>query len=558
MSDNSHRSPPPLPPGQRTPTGNFKAQGSPEENKSEMVKVPAVARTRTRSGAMRATTRPDNPLAVFKDQQSLRPKADPAPTAVETPAPPAPRTPPRVPPPAPRTPPPAAATRSLPAMTPPVLPHRRGASAEVAAPATSAPNPPAPRAAEPTAERLDVTVSAVPHPRLPALTPIEPTPTALTVALPLSKEPESAPHELPQPVTTNSIPVPHSVPRKRALAMLAGATVLGALGVGGWLAVGTTQRAWTKAPLELPTEAAGAELKVPRAPAPAARAAAPVKAKAKATPETSTSSQAAQAKPAAEVASDASIPWLDGAEPNGCLPAEIPQAGVRLEDLARSQQQQTKGRQLLMQGKLEASLSALCEAARLNPAHSGIAFEVARAALIARNAATAARFAERSLALTPPDRRSKELLADALAWQGNIEAARAEWFGIHKLSAPTEKTLGNLHLGAVLEARTAAKQGDYAQAERFLRRALCFDPENVATTTQLARVLLLAGQHKAAQRWIQRALALDANDAERYVLAGDIQEALGDRSSANHHYSRALEIDPKHGVAKLRVQKQAL
>jgi tetratricopeptide (TPR) repeat protein len=240
------------------------------------------------------------------------------------------------------------------------------------------------------------------------------------------------------------------------------------------------------------------------------------------------------------------------------LPADSPAAGVGFEDLARAQQQQAKGRQLLMQGKLEASLSALCEAARLNPTHSGIAFEVARTALIARNAVTAARFAERSLALTPPDRRSKELLADALAWQGNVEAARAEWFGIHKLTAPTDKTLKTLHLGAMLEARTVSKQGDYAQAERFLRRALCFDPENVATTTQLARVLLLAGNPKAAQGWITRALALDANDAERYVLAGDIQEALGDHSTANHQYSRALELDPEHAVAKLRVQKQAL
>ena len=110
----------------------------------------------------------------------------------------------------------------------------------------------------------------------------------------------------------------------------------------------------------------------------------------------------------------------------------------------------------------------------------------------------------------------------------------------------------------MLEAKAASKQGDYAQAERFLRRALAFDPENVATTTQLARVLLLAGRHKAAQLWITRALSLDANDAERYVLAGDILEALGDRSTANHHYSRALELDPQHGIAKLRVQKQAL
>lgn len=206
----------------------------------------------------------------------------------------------------------------------------------------------------------------------------------------------------------------------------------------------------------------------------------------------------------------------------------------------------------MVQGKLAPSLSAFCDAARLNPLHSGLAFEVARAALIARDAVTAARFAERSLALTPPDRRSRELLADALAWQGDVEAARAAWLSIHKLPAPTEKTLANLALGAVLEARTAAKQGDYATAERYLRRALAFDPENATTTTELARVLFLAGHHGPADSWSQRALSLNAADADRQVLAGDIRDKLGDRASAVRHYERALEIDPRHALAKLK------
>ncbi len=209
-----------------------------------------------------------------------------------------------------------------------------------------------------------------------------------------------------------------------------------------------------------------------------------------------------------------------------------------------------------MQGKLADTLSAFCEAARLNPLHSGLAFEVARAALIARDGVTASRFAERSLGLTPPDRRSRELLADALAWQGNVEAARAAWLAIHKLSDPSEKTFRNLALGAVLEARTAAKQNDYATAERYLRRALAFTPDDAETTAQLARVLLAAGHHSAAASWIQRALVLDATDPERQVLAGDIQAKLGAREAARSYYGRALELDPEHALAKLRLKTQ--
>src|SRR5688572_30227414 len=150
MSDKSFRSPPPRQHGRPASTGNFKAQGSPktetstsadstkadstsgpskaDEGKRDAVKVPAVTQQRTRSGAMRATTRPDNPLAVFKahDEQPRRAKPDPAPPAVEAPAPPAPRAPPRVPPPAPRTPSPTrVSSRSLAPMTPPALPQTR-------------------------------------------------------------------------------------------------------------------------------------------------------------------------------------------------------------------------------------------------------------------------------------------------------------------------------------------------------------------------------------------------------------------------------------------------
>lgn len=237
-----------------------------------------------------------------------------------------------------------------------------------------------------------------------------------------------------------------------------------------------------------------------------------------------------------------------------CVPGASSDAAPSIQDVTASQQAYAKGRRLLVQGKLRETLSAFCEAARLNPLHSGLAFEVARAALIARDGLTASRFAERSLGLTPPDRRSRELLADALAWQGNVEAARAAWLAIHKLSNPTEKTFRNLALGAVLEARTAAKQSDYATAERYLRRAIAFAPDDAETTEQLARVLLTAGHTSAAARWVQRALVLDATDPERQVLAGDIQHKLGAPEAAQRHYDRALELDPNHALAKLRVR----
>lgn len=231
---------------------------------------------------------------------------------------------------------------------------------------------------------------------------------------------------------------------------------------------------------------------------------------------------------------------------------------MSLEDLSRSQALHATARRLLLQGKLDKSLETLCEAARLNPQHATLAFEVARASLLARHGAAAQQWAERALALTPPDRRAHEWLADALAWQGNVEAARAEWYRIVKVKNPTEANHATMHRGAMIEARTALKRGDYPLAERFLRRALVFDPESAVATTQLAKAILEQGYPNAAAPWIERALALDSDDSERHVLAGDIESKLDHKSAASSHYSRALALDPHNAVAQLRIKSQSL
>lgn len=361
---------------------------------------------------------------------------------------------------------------------------------------------------------------------------------------------------LPEPVAASANRVP-AASRKRVAIAAASVVVVGALALGSWLAPQLAD----EAPQALPAGAKAAQKPAseptsgpPAVPAVAKRSGAPVTAAALTAP-----TPPASPVPAADARrppGDTNIPWLDGTVTPNCVPAANTDAAPSHQELAASQQAYAKGRRLLVQGKLTETLGALCEAARLNPRSSGLAFEVARAALIARDGVTAARFAERSLGLTPPDRRSRELLADALAWQGDVEAARAAWLGIHKLSNPTEKTFRNLALGAVLEARTAAKQGDYATAERYLRRAVAFVPDDAETTTQLGRVLFSAGHYAAAALWIQRALVLDATVAERQVLAGDIQEKLGAREAAHSHYSRALELDPQHALAKLRLRTQ--
>ena len=362
----------------------------------------------------------------------------------------------------------------------------------------------------------------------------------------------ATPQDLPEPVTT-SPQQPPAASRKRTAIALGGAAIMGALVLGVWLvpqfhAPPPQPPAETAAPVR--PAAAAPPAATPRAATP--RAATPAAPSLPASPPpTATVAVPASPESVASTRPDSGIPWLDGAVTPDCVPAPMPEAPASVQDQATALQEYAQGQRLLVQGKLAASLAAFCKAARLNPLHSGIAFEAARAALIARDGLTASRFAERALAVAPTDRRSKELLADALAWQGDVEGARAAWVAIHKVSA-TEKTFANLALGAALEARTAAKQGDYAQAERFLRRALAFGPDNAATTTQLARVLFMAGHHEAARRWIQRALTLDATDPDRHELAGEIHEKLGDRAAASGCYERALELEPNHPLAKLR------
>jgi len=569
MSDNPPRPPSPVPQRKRTPTGDSKVQPPPTPDAVKPApEQPSALRQRKRSGAMRAITRPDNPLAVFKAKEQQALVATPPPekaahvTAPPIPAAPrpayvAPPVPPAVPPP-PRTPPKATSSLALP-LAPPPRPAR-AAPPTLPAPVHSAPPPlpppvltaPPPLAPPPATavapERLDITVSAVPHPRL-TLPPALSEPAQATPAT--EQTPEPAALDLLEPVTTspNVSPAPRKTRKRTALAISAVAAI-GALALGAWFVPSLHGRAAPSA-AKAPVPAASPK------PAPASQAAA-LPTAARATPPTPAPAPAAPALQAPSKPSETGIPWLDGEPTQGCVPASAPAGAVSFEDVAKSQQALAKGRRLLMQGELSASLSALCGAAQLNPQHSGLAFEVARAALIARDGVTAARFAEHSLALTPPERRSREILADALAWQGNVEAARAAWLGIHKLSTPSEKTFTNLALGAAIEARTAAKAGDYATAERYLRRSLAFDPENADTTMQLARVLLMAGHHAVAARWVERALALDATDPDRQVLAGEIQSKLGNTAAASGHYSRALELDPQNAIAKLRLRAQNL
>ncbi len=254
-------------------------------------------------------------------------------------------------------------------------------------------------------------------------------------------------------------------------------------------------------------------------------------------------------------ASQASIPWLAVGESTEsvCQPDTAGGDAPNKQALRDARAAHAAGLRALVRGSVRDSLGKLCEAAALNPKEPGLALDIARTSLLARNAKAAERWVEQALALDPMHKQARELHADSLAWQGHVDAARDAWFAIHDITRPDAKVVRELYRGAMLEGTTALRRGELAKAERLFRRAVVLDETSSEALTRVAEVVFRQGHAPSAERWLSRALALQPDDSRRQLLAGDIDQALGDPEAATLHWQRALELDPKNSAARQRL-----
>jgi tetratricopeptide (TPR) repeat protein/DNA-binding NarL/FixJ family response regulator len=218
-------------------------------------------------------------------------------------------------------------------------------------------------------------------------------------------------------------------------------------------------------------------------------------------------------------------------------------------------EQQTLGAKALVQGRVDDAQLAFCKAARWNAKNPQPHIDLAQLFLIRKDGAAAAEEAKSAVELDPNSSRALSLLGDGLVRVGDHEGAKAAWLkaaGVDANDAPRFKALltRNLH-----EADASLKNKDVARAERFFRRAIVLDPDNMEASRGLAGVLNQLGDGAAAVRWAQRALAREPRDPDAHVVLGDALALLGDKAAAEGEWREANRLDPSNRAAQQRIRR---
>lgn len=92
----------------------------------------------------------------------------------------------------------------------------------------------------------------------------------------------------------------------------------------------------------------------------------------------------------------------------------------------------------------------------------------------------------------------------------------------------------------------AAKAGDAAASENYLRRALDIQPNNVDALRELAAISYRSGDYLRARAFLQRREAAGVVDAATLDLAARVEDKMGDREAAERYRSRLRSEFPDY------------
>jgi Flp pilus assembly protein TadD len=214
-----------------------------------------------------------------------------------------------------------------------------------------------------------------------------------------------------------------------------------------------------------------------------------------------------------------------------------------------------KANRALVQGDIDGAQRALCKAARWDQKNAAIPLELSHILLLRRDGAGAVDWAMKSLALDPNSVRAQEALGDGLARVGNFDAAKKAWFAAAHLDIEGSDVGKNLAFTSAKEADSSMKRLDYARAERFYRRTVVLDPDNVTGSNGLAGALLRLGDTASALRWANHAVSVNPRDPTARVILGDILYQQKDKQAAEVEWHEALQLDPANAVAARRLKR---
>jgi len=210
----------------------------------------------------------------------------------------------------------------------------------------------------------------------------------------------------------------------------------------------------------------------------------------------------------------------------------------------------------LVRGDLDAAQAALCKAVLWNQSNPALPLELAQLMLLRRDGAQAVEWAKKGLMLDSASTRAHGILGDALARVGDYDAAKSAWLASLRLERSSDpQQFKALSFGSVREAQASMKRRDFARAERFFRRGVVLDDDNVAASNGLADALLKLGDPTSALRWANHSVAVAPRDPSARVILGDVLFQRGDRGAAEVEWREALQLDPSNYLAKLRMNR---
>jgi tetratricopeptide (TPR) repeat protein/DNA-binding NarL/FixJ family response regulator len=218
-------------------------------------------------------------------------------------------------------------------------------------------------------------------------------------------------------------------------------------------------------------------------------------------------------------------------------------------------EQQVVGAKALVQGKVDDAQIAFCKAARWDAKNPQTHIDLAQLLLIRRDGAAAAAEARKAVDLDPNSGRAQSLLGDGLVRIGDHEGAKQAWLlaaGVDATDALKFQALLDRNLR---EAEASLKKKDVSRAERFFRRAIVLDPDNLPASRGLAACLNQLGDGAAAVRWAQRALAREPRDPDAHIVLGDALLLLGDKVGAEREWREANRLDPANNQAQNRIRR---
>jgi tetratricopeptide (TPR) repeat protein len=212
----------------------------------------------------------------------------------------------------------------------------------------------------------------------------------------------------------------------------------------------------------------------------------------------------------------------------------------------------------LVRGDIEAAQTALCKAVLWNQSNPALPLELAQLMLLRRDGTQAVEWAKKGLALDASSARAQGILGDGLARVGDYEGAKRAWLSSMHLEASSDpQQFKALSFSSVREAQASLKRRDFARAERFFRRGVVMDGDNVTASNGLADALLKLGDATSALRWANHSVAIAPRDPAARVVLGDVLFQRGDRNAAEVEWREALQLDPSSYIAKLRLTRLA-